>query len=266
MQIPIESACQIFLPELARLLLPAEINCKDFIALVKLAYIKTVLADYGKEGRPASISMVSRLTGLTRIDIRTILASEQECTDDSPESDRIYQLTNLLRDWHQDSLLTGKDGKPLLLSVTGSGATFESLVRRYFPKESFRSVLDELRDVGAIQIDNNTEVQVLRNYYLPKQGSDRAVQRLGSVVSDFLRTITYNFYRTEHQGSRLESRTVQKNVPISSIPEFRLRLESEITAVYQRLDLWLSENADDAMSDSEEFVRAGFGVYQIESK
>ena len=260
------AACRRFLPEIVKMTLAADIDCKNFIDLVKDAYVGVATAECGRGNMPASISQVSRVTGLTRIDVRRI-KDRQPAPDPTRVSDeRRHKFTTLLRDWHNDTLLTDTEARPLPLRATGPGATFESLSRRYFKDEPVQSLLNELKRVGAVEIKGKDTVVVVRDYYMPRVGSEEYAERIGGVVADFLRCVAYNYTRETGDDSRIEMRTTETEFPVKMIPDFTNRLETEATAMYQRLEAWLKKTAEQHADGPMPKERVGFGVYQIEGE
>lgn len=258
-------ACEKFLPAIVRMLLPSGINCRQFMELAKRAYVQVATEEHGMEGRPANISKTAIVTGLTRPDVRRIRQSlGKPAADSYRDSDRRrYDLSSLLLDWHSNATLCAADGTPLVLPISGEGATFEALVQRHFGSIPPTAVLRELIIAGAAEQTRDGKVRVLRNYYRPPGLSVDHAERVGGLLLDFISTVQFNLYVENEPDSRTEYRTAQSAIPVRHLRAFNLMLGDESQALCKRIDRWLDDKRRYETEPGEETTRIGFGIYQI---
>ncbi len=258
---PISSACLQFLPALARMLLRSGLNCRQFIELAKVAYVRVVTEDFGRSGRPTNVSRTAMLTGLTRVAVRKT-REFSALPSSTPSSDRrLYSLTALLKDWHHDSAFLRGDGQPSPLHMEEGSPTFGDLVHRHFGDVAVKTVLKELLDVGSVVMAGDGCVRVVRDYHMLPPVPEQHAERAGLLLSDFIQTVGHNMNRVPSEAPRFESRTTFADVPSHKRDAFYALLEKEASAMSARLYQWLREQH--AAEPEAQTVRMGVGIYQI---
>lgn len=250
----------IFTP-VARILLRAGINWREFAELAKATFVEVATKDFGIRGRPTNISRVAILTGLTRREVRrlrTLLS-----TADSDVFDRMNRATRVLTGWHTDAEFRAAGNRPKPLAVNGEGSTFESLCKRYAGDVAPTTMLKELMHVGAVVADADGQLIARTRYYMPVQMDAEQILSSGSVLQDLGNTVAHNLYRKSDEPARFERRATNTRIPPAAVPLFQAFLEREGQAFLERVDEWLSQHElDDDGAD--EGIRLGLGAYWIE--
>jgi Family of unknown function (DUF6502) len=252
------------LDPLVRLLLAAGIGVGDFLALVKVAYVRAA-RDQGRESRGElrpSVSRISVLTGLTRAEVAAMLASD---TDEWRTSDRGRQRAErVLSGWWNDPDFQTPAGEPAVLPISGSRVSFQSLVARYSNEPRITPILDELLRVNAVRkLPDGSLKAVSRTYATVRWDSDGIVA-LGEQLNEHCATLLHNL---EHPG---RPRYVRRVVNAQLDPRYRPMLVRDIEEQFETL----ADSIDDALNDRQhtvtpvrggrEAVRLGVAIYLFE--
>ncbi len=252
----------IFMP-VARILLRAGINWREFAELAKATFVEVATADFGIRGRPTNISRVAILTGLTRREVRRL--RNLLTTSDSDVFDRMNRATRVLSGWHTDADFRAARNRPKPLAVSGKGTTFESLCKRYAGDVAPSTMLKELRHVGAVVKDSDGKLIAKTRYYMPVQMDAEQILSSGSVLQDLGNTVAHNLYRKSDEPARFERRATNTRIPPEAVPLFREFLQQEGQAFLERVDEWLTEHELDN-EHAGEAIRLGLGAYWIEQR
>ena len=121
-------ACHAFLAPVARLLLRAGVNFREFEDIAKLAFVATAIDEYGLRGRPTNNSRVSAMTGIPRKEVSRIRA-ERRVLEAEPRSE-LSPLGDVLHQWNTDPEYLDDRGCPLPIPADGTAPSFSELVRK----------------------------------------------------------------------------------------------------------------------------------------
>ena len=258
------AALRLILAPVARILLRAGVNWREFAEAAKLTYVQIATAEFGIRGRPTNQARVAILTGFTRREVRRLRTLLAAADGADPEVfDRMNRATRVLTGWHNDVEFCGDDGTPKPLPATGGDPSFEALCKRYASDVPATTMLKELRHVGAVTEDGQGHLIARTRFYMPVQMDSEQILRSGSVMADIGNTVAYNLHRGSGQPTRFEGRATSARMPEEAIPLFREYLEQEGQAFLERIDEWLTEHELDDDSE-DQGVRLGLGVYWIE--
>jgi hypothetical protein len=112
--------------------------------------------------------------------------------------------------WRTDRMFADRYGRPRLLRITGSNASFAGLVRKYGGDVTPRAVLDELRRIGVVR-DNGESVSLRVSPALRNRHNFTFLSPVIPVLVD---------------GIRIASK--RAGLPPSSIQRLTLPVESEV--------------------------------------
>jgi hypothetical protein len=128
-----------FLAAFAEFLLAAGIKSPRFAAMMRLAFFRAA-SDSAKLGNyRINQSSVAAMTGLTRVQVRKFARQNQPVVPAKP--DRIEKVVD---GWTTDPWFATRTGGPRRIPISGRGATFRSLVRKYGGDLPHRAVLREM--------------------------------------------------------------------------------------------------------------------------
>jgi hypothetical protein len=146
----IDSDVIAFLSGFARSLIAAGITIPRFDSLARLDYFMAASthAKFGNER--LNHSAVAAMTGLTRLQVRKF--AKQAGPAQTTRRDRI---DNVIDGWCSDATFTTPRNLPRRLPISGSGATFGSLVRKYGGDVPPRSMLRQLQRQGCVTVGSS---------------------------------------------------------------------------------------------------------------
>ena len=190
------SAYRKLLQPLVRILIRNGISYGELSEILKGVFVEVADRDFSLPGRRTSQSRVAIITGLTRKEVarqKLILDSGQALNVISNHN----RVTRVLVGWHTDPDFTGPYGMPLELPFDSpdSSPNFVELVRRHSGDMAPRAMLDELLHVGAVEALSSGAFKVLTRAYFTEPLRPDALERFGTVVRDFLRTLEYNMQK-----------------------------------------------------------------------
>jgi hypothetical protein len=256
----LEAAVLRLLRPLVRLLLRHGVPFAAFERLAKQVYVDVALNDFSLDGRRASQSRVSILTGLTRKDVQHLVAEVPTAAAETAA--RHNRATRVMTAWLRDPEFLAPDGRPDALPAEGAGS-FAALVKRHSGDMPARAVLDELLRVGAVRRRDDGCIEPLAPGYVPKQGLQEKLAILGSDVADLIATIDHNL---EHGSDdpRFQRKVMYQSLPVEALPAIRAQSGREAQALLERLDRWLAALDDAAPDTGQPRARVGVGIHYFE--
>ncbi len=258
----VAQGARALLRPLASLLLKCGMTWREFAEISRAVFVEVASREYGLRGRPTNISRVAILTGIGRRDvgkIRQALASAGQ-----PLPNQTTDATRLLSGWHQDARFTGPDGRPADLALSGGGASFEDLARRYAPDVPASAMLKELKRVAAVAELAGGRLQVTRRFYQPMPLDPQWILNAGSVVADLEVNINHNLAAREAGATWFLGRATDSGVDAHAAPEFRAFVEAQGQQFLERVDEWLTRHrVAEADLAAAKPVRLGVGLFMI---
>lgn len=134
--------------DLAQYLVEAGITTAQFANISRKAFFTAASRDARFENRRINQSEVAAKTGLTRAQVRHFAKSSS-----APRAHKRGPLARVLEGWVNDAQFIGADYRPRRLPLTGSGASFASLVRKHGGDVTPRSVLRELQRQNYVTVE-----------------------------------------------------------------------------------------------------------------
>ena len=249
---------------LVKLLLAAGVGVGDFMAIVKVAYVRAA-RDEGRdrrgEARP-NASRIAVVTGLTRAEVAAMLSED---ADERRTSERgRHRAERVLSGWWNDPDFQTAEGEPAILALSGSRRSFGELVKRYSNEPRVSPILDELLRVNAVKRLPDGSLKALSRSYATVRWNPDGIASLGEQLAEHCGTLLHNL---EHPG---EPRLVRRIVNAQLDPLYRPMLVRDIQ---EQLDA-AGDSIDDALNDrratvtpvrgGREAVRLGVAMYVFE--
>jgi hypothetical protein len=259
----LNTAMDMALRALARVLLRNGVSFQSFTALAKRAYVDVALNDFQVEGRKPSISRVAVITGLTRKDIQQLL--REEGSGEAEEGDRYHRAARVIAGWVRDADFQDRRGKPLALKPDEGDNSFAQLVRRHSGDMPARAVLDELVRVGAVEQAGDGRIHLRARVYIPTTSDADKLLILGHDVAALVTTIDHNMQHGA-EDARFQRKVMYDNLPIEALPRFRALSAARAQKLLEELDRWLAAHDRDANASVTGTGRmsAGLGIYYFE--
>lgn len=257
----VRAAVLRLLEPLMNLLLDAAVGVGDFIGLAKVAYVRAASRRGqfgGKEERP-TISQIAVVTGMTRVEVATILATG-EATSRTTEHNR-QRAERVLSGWWTDPAFLTPQGKPAILRLRGSRHSFEVLCRRYSGEYRAAPLLDELSRVHAIRRLPDGRVQALSRTYATVRWDPDGIAAVGEQLAQHCATLVSNL---EHATRpRLARQVVNARLNPRYAPVLIRDIESDLQVQADALH----DNLNDPLHTAqpgEHAIRLGVGLYVFE--
>jgi hypothetical protein len=262
-QKPIFAAVLRLLRPLIRLLLRNGVSYGTFSNLAKWIYIDVASKEFGITGRKQTTSRVSVITGLTRKEVSRVRKLPRP--DDRASAERYNRAARVISAWRRESDYLDAGGKPAALPVSGSGATFSALVKRFSGDMPARATLDELIRVGAVKHLKDGRVRLLARSYVPQSSDADKLHILGTDVQHLISTINHNL-EPDSVGPLFQRKVAYDNLPDDVLPKFRMLSAKKAQALLENLDRWLAQRDRDVTPTVKGSGRnkAGLGIYYFE--
>jgi hypothetical protein len=250
------------LEPLARWVLDAGMGVGDFQSLVKIAFVRAArdqMRDNGDSGSRPNVSRIAVLTGLTRVDVNSILAGPEA----AQSSDRGRQRAErVLSGWWNDSAFRDVAGNPAILAVRGKGRSFASLVDRYGGERLLAgSILEALLRVKAVRRRPDGKVQAISRTYATVRWDPEGVTAMGQQVKEHLETLVHNL-RHPAQATYV-GRVVNVQVDPRYIPLLLRDIQDEAEGLIQTTDTTINSPSYTlkGRTDDTGAVSLGLSVY-----
>jgi len=240
----VRSAVLRILDPLVRWLLEAGIGVGDFLALVKIAYVRAAREQGGaaEEHKRPNVSRISVVTGLTRLEVTNILAVG--ATDPVARGWR-QRAERVLSGWWNDGSFQDELGRPAPLTVRGGKRSFASLVERY-SGESWRvaTILEELLRVKAVRRLADGRVEALSRSYATVRWDPDGVTEFGEQLSEHCATLVHNLKFPAR--ARYVRRVLNARLDPRYVPMLVRDLEQQAET--------FADSTDDALNDPKQTV------------
>jgi Family of unknown function (DUF6502) len=180
-------ALRRLLRPLVRLLLANGITYPFLSGLMKSVYVDVAVKDFPLPGKHQTDSRISLLSGVHRKDVRRF---RHDVIDNPAVPPSAVSLgSELLTKWttHKDYL--DKEGNPIplpRLSGKGNEKSFESMVESVSKDIRSRVVLDEWLRIGVARLDEENNVCLNVDAFVPAKGFDERAFYFGQNMHDHL--------------------------------------------------------------------------------
>lgn len=135
---------------LAILLVPAGLTPRRFGELAKRAFVEFAASAARLRNGRINHSKVAVLTGLSRTEVKRLLAAEEiERADRTASS---APIDKVIIGWLSDPRFLSRSGVPRRLAIKSASGSFIELVKSYGGDVTYRAALDELHRIGAVRI------------------------------------------------------------------------------------------------------------------
>ena len=173
------------LQPVARLCVKRSIKFQDFLAAAKLAFVEAAQTELREERRPETVSRLSLMTGLQRLDISRLNRGETE------EQKSKSILSRIIAQWLRDRRFLTGDRKPRALQYEGRESEFASLVHSVSRELNAYTVLFELDRLGLVK-KTPRGVKLTESYYVASKDLGEGMRMAGGDISDLLGAVVEN--------------------------------------------------------------------------
>ena len=245
---------------IAAMLLRFGVGYRDFAEACKIAFVEVAGEEFGVRGRPANISRIALMTGLSRKEVRTV--KDIQARGDRATAPLTHFPAEVLRRWFTTERYCDPTGTPNPLVWDKDPNSFTELVRSCGSNLSPAAMRAELIRVGAVKQDDSGVLIALRRYFIADSAKDRLAEGIQFGIRPLALTIVRNV-----EAVGLGALRFQRVVDSYSIPvERRAALEHEISSRLKEF----SEEIDDLLSEvgesspNAENSAVGVGLFYFE--
>ena len=260
---PLSKVVLRILRPLVLILLRNGVSYGTFADLAKWVYIDVARQDFGIGKRKQSTSRVSILTGLSRKEVTRV--GKLKRPSDQGSAERYNRAARVIASWLREPDFTDGEGQPAALPMSGKGATFSELVRRFSGDIPARAIRDELMRVGALEQLEDGRIRLRARAYIPKTSEVDKMHILGTDVSHLITTIDHNL-RPDTPEPFFQRKVAYDNLPQEVLPQLRRLTVRKAQALLENMDRWLARHDRDtnpAVAGTDR-NRAGIGIYYFE--
>jgi hypothetical protein len=245
------------------MLLRQGVSYGTFADLAKWVYVDVAMQEFGIDRRKQSTSRVSILTGLSRKEVTRVRGLPQP--DDQASTERYNRAARVIAAWRREADFIDAEGEPAVLSMSGRGATFTELVRRFSGDVPARAIRDELVHSGAVEQLKDGRIRLKDRAYIPKTSETDKVHILGTDVSRLISTIDHNL-QPDVPKPFFQRKVAYDNLPNEVLPQFRKLTGRKAQAFLEKIDRWLAGHDRDINPNVAGTGRnkAGIGIYYFE--
>lgn len=248
---------------LVRILLRHGITYSELSEVLKTVFVETAAQEFRVPGKKMSKARIAIVTGLTRKEVHRLaeVGAEGRFTTRTNSS----RIGRVLTGWHTDPDFTGPYGMPLELqydSNVSADVTFVQLVQRFSGDMTPRAMLDELMRVEAVVETDQNWFKVVRREYVPILLAPEFLERVGSVIHNFVHTIETNM-RKEAPGKGRFERSVWRpgGIKATDLARFDIYVREKCQGLLDDLDNWLSKLEGPDEKSGDKVIHSGVGIY-----
>lgn len=256
------SAIIKILRPLVRMLLKRGVSYGTFADVAKWVFADVAKKEFEIPGKKISDSRVSVITGLTRHEVKKLLATTSQ--EEFKIEERHHRATSIINGWRFNKKYHDKNGIPAELPMKGTGNSFESLVKEYGGDITFRSILDELVRSDSLEILADNNIRLKRKRFLPNASEEQILSILGEDVSALIKTIDHNI---ENPGKKdfLQLNASSQYLAKANMPFIQHEMKKKGITFLEQLDAWLmTQEVDPKNRNTEEHYTGGLGIYYFE--
>jgi hypothetical protein len=165
------AALQDLLDALAPLLLRARITPAMVCEAVRLSFVRAAADGARMASGRVNHSRVATLTGLSRVEVRRLLALRRPARTPAPR--QLDRAARVLEGWSRDPVFRTDGGRPRVLPLRGAAPSFEALVQRYGGDVPPRAVRTELERAGAVRVARG-QIRLQRRRLTLDDGGERS--------------------------------------------------------------------------------------------
>ncbi len=251
---------------LASLLLELGFGIGEFLSVAKLAYVRAARSQVkdatGAMLRP-NATRIAVVTGLTRKDVATILATGEE--EPAASHRGRHRAERVLSGWWNDPEFQDEFGRPAVLREQGRESSFAALCERYSGDPRFSAILEELLRVQAVKQLGDGRIVALSRTYATVRWDPDGVLELGEELGEHCQTLLHNLKNPTRP--RVARRIFNARLDPRYAPMLIRDLEQQLTTFGESVDDAVNAAQYTVPSDlPDRTVKLGMGFYLFEGE
>lgn len=245
---------------IASMLVRFGVGYREFADVCKWAFVTVATEEFGKGGRPANLSRVAALTGLSRKEVRRVrlLALDSAL----PPAQPFNAQAEVLQVWHSDPRFQGPDGAPAPLPLEGGARSFGALVRSCSADLPVDGIRAELRRGGALVERPDGLLELRRRHFVPETPDARLIEGITFGLRTIAATVAHNAGEKPGGTGRFQRLVHNRFIPRSRGPEVEEAMRQRLTEFSEELDDYFAEVG--LPNPSPDTCVVGVGLYYYE--
>jgi len=260
----LEAIVRILRP-LVAILLRHGVPYGAFTDLAKRAYVDVAYKEFGVPGKKQTNSRVATITGLSRKEIQRLLALDS--SDNSDMVARYNRAARVVYGWVHDPVYNTKQGQSAVIPLEGERPSFSALVKVYSGDVPPRAILDELLQVGVVELYGPNSVRLLSRAYIPRFGEAEKFLLLGRDVAGLITTMDRNIHHVDSKPM-FQRKVFYDNLPEQALDDLQSSIGEQCQPLLEEFDRWMSQHDRDVNPDVQGSGRkaAGISIYYFEEE
>jgi hypothetical protein len=206
------------------------VRVEEILASELLSVCLAAMRPYGVDPRKALRSQVARDASLAQTSVARRLFQD---------ADRLGDLAN---EWTENSQFVDQSGRPMVLPIRGRGATFETLVRRYFGPKRLREILELAIQTRVVERVGRDRVAHVNSCVMLTGHRVLILARAVLSVQWMLAGAENNSLPPDEQSDLLPERMACAYIPKERVTEFSSLMLPHLFNVVDMANRWLSEH------------------------
>jgi hypothetical protein len=130
----------------------------------------------------------------------------------------------------------------------------------------YRAMLHEMERLGAVQVNEAGQVQLMGGGYIPHANESEKFSILGTDVAALIATIEHNLITQDRQQLRFQRKVSYDNLPEEALPAFKAIVDKDGLDLLIKFNGWLATQDRDSnpQASGTGRMRAGVGIYYFE--
>jgi len=235
--------------------------------VLKVIYVDVAEAEFSLQDKAQTDSRISLLTGVHRKDVRR-LRSEDKDGFEPPSS--IFLGAQLVAIWTTEPRFLDKSGKPAPLNrlpgavQQGQSVSFEELVTLVSKDIRPRVILDEWLRLGAASINQQDQVCLKVDAFIPARGFEEKAYYLGKNIHDHMAATRRNVQ--SDTPPFLERSVYYDQLSDDSVKKLALLSEQKAMEMLKALNVEARKMQKNDKRKENTDRRMNFGVYFYDDK
>jgi len=251
---------------IVRILLRYGIGYREFVEVVKTAYVDVASSDFGLRGRPTNISRVAVMTGLTRKEVKRL--RDKIASGDLIIAVKTTPLADVLHHWHAQSEFTDADGSPARLPFSGEDGSFTSLVKAHGGDVPAGAMRTEMKRVGVVREDSSGNLELMDRTFRPDSDHEGLIAVLVHGAYALLSNIAHNTDPTRIEGTWANRFAYTQSLRKDDSGQLRRITKNRIAEFAESIDdiFMAYEAMSEEKSESDDQHAVAVGVFYFEEQ
>lgn len=256
----VKSELKKLLKPISWLAIRYQININEIIKELKAGLVTEAQEEIVRDSKQESISKISVMTGVHRIDVGKLVKGERLIND---ERNYIFKLIGI---WSTNKNYLDNSGKPKLIETYGKQSEFSELVKTINSSLNSYTILNELLRIGVVKKEGS-KIKLIVNSYVPNKESEENIVYLAEDSIDITKCIIENL---EEEKKNHHLKTEFDEIPEAYQEEIKNELLKRGAKFHQEIQEYLSKfdvavNPKINNSNAGK-IRVAFGSFSITEK